>query len=592
MTTLLSSESGATVQQEIFKTLLRTPHRSVDEVLAIHREQLQRDPYLYGRLAVYAVARGECAVRDVQNVFLATLFTSDYPELRNAAWVMLQDMPAYRIERILKYVTGYTERIKHSSDASPMPRKEYGVEYERARYSKQHTDAAKRGKLVPSQSVKLGKSARRNKWATGRTVFSVDTYRVRHNAHNRSLNRVIKSAVKNYLRYRELDENREMMEGCLIRMRQAMRTLYAKCHLLPGNDEHSWINRALFHNEPPEGSRIEAMKRLVDSSDPTEQAQIIVEAKLPFAIVYSLVKTITPSVLIALVDSMSPQELLANLGKLKREGVFNNPELRELVENKIRKVKKARRGKVDALKGDIASEAVEGLDEGMKALVTEVTDAQLKLHGKISADTALLVDKSGSMTSAIELGKKIAAAIAQAGGDKFKACYLFGSTAVPINFDSADPKMSTYSGWQQLLRMHVAGGTTNMGSCLAAMIRSNIDVEQIILITDEGDNGTPKFSVVLKQYEKKFGHMPNIVIVRCGTYASDATERRCKSVEATVDVLEVADIDKISLPNLLQLLSRKSLFDLVQDILELPLPTRDDYYGKHPQMKPVEALAV
>ncbi|KKK96010.1 hypothetical protein LCGC14_2667060, partial [marine sediment metagenome] len=56
-----ASESQPSVQEEIFNSLLRTPHRSVDEFLEIHRTQLERDPFLYGCLATYAVHEGECA---------------------------------------------------------------------------------------------------------------------------------------------------------------------------------------------------------------------------------------------------------------------------------------------------------------------------------------------------------------------------------------------------------------------------------------------------------------------------------------------------------------------------------------------------
>ncbi len=135
-TRLIGSESEPSVQEEIFKTLLRTPHRSVDEVLSIHRAQLERDPFLYGCLAVYGVIEGQCAVRDLQDVFVATLFVSEFPEHREAAWVMFQDLPPYRAQRVVRYVTGYVEKIKHTSKDDPMPPQEFGLSYERAKTRK------------------------------------------------------------------------------------------------------------------------------------------------------------------------------------------------------------------------------------------------------------------------------------------------------------------------------------------------------------------------------------------------------------------------------------------------------------------------
>jgi len=281
----------------------------------------------------------------------------------------------------------------------------------------------------------------------------------------------------------------------------------------------------------------------------------------------------TPSILVSLIDAMTPQELLGNLATIKRDGAFDNPEIKELVQSKLEFSKKARKGKMDALKGETTLEAV-NLDEETKQIVQDITDAQIKQHGSIGAKTALLIDKSTSMRDAIELGKKIGASIAQAGGDKFKACYLFGTDPVLIQWTEADGDMTSYTAWAKKLRMQVAGGRTDIGKCLRAMMRSNISVEQIVLITDEGENGSPTFSTLLHDYKKQFGHMPSIVIVRLGQYAQDKVERGCKHSGAEVDVVHVSDIDKVSIPNLIQLLSRKSLFDLVQEIMETPLPTR------------------
>jgi len=380
-TTLPASESQPSVQEEIFKTLLRTPHRSVDEFLEIHAEQLKRDPFLYGCLATYAVHNGECAVRDIQDVFVATLFTSEFPEHREAAWVMLQDLPPYRVRRVVQYITGFAEVVTKTSLDSAMPRQgQYGLSYERANYSRNHPDKALRGKQIPRKTKKLGRKLKQQ-LKTSVSEITIDEYLVKHKGLGKSMSRTLRSGVAQYLHLRE--EGELMMEGAILRARNALRYLYAKAHLLPGGSESSWINRCIFHNEAPEGSRIESLKKLIASNDPTEQAEIIMEARLPYPLVRSLVKTITPSVLVALIDSMSPQELLANLASIKREGAFDNPEIKELVQEKLKKIKNAKKGKVDALKGETAAEAVESLDEETRTLVSEVTDSQMKKHGQI-----------------------------------------------------------------------------------------------------------------------------------------------------------------------------------------------------------------
>jgi hypothetical protein len=527
-------------------------------------------------LAVYAVVEGQCAVRDLQDIFVATLFVSEFPEHREAAWVMFQDMPPFRAERVVQYITGYAEIVKHTSqDKKPMPPQgEFGVSYERAK--------TRAGVEIPRRVQKIGRKLRRH--VGNVSQLTIDTWLVKHEGHKRPLNRVAKNAIAAYLRFRE--ENREMMEGAILRARTALKYLYAKAHLIPEGNDDGWINRALFHGEPPVGSRLDAQKKLIASNDPTEQAQIIMDAKLPYSTVQSLVETITPSVLIALVDTMSQQELLANLAKLKREGAFNNPEIKDLVQSKIAGAKGAKKGKVDALKGEIASQAVADLDDETKALVAEVTDAQLKHHGQIGVNTVMCVDTSWSMAHAIEEAKRAGAVLAQAGGDKFRGCYLFGSTARRVRWTQSDGDSTQYSAWQKKLKMVRADGGTNLGACLTAMIRDNEDVEQIIILTDEGENGHPYFFEKLPAYKEKFGHLPEIIIVRLnGQDLCNKVERTCRQAGAEVTVMDCTKTDKIALPNLVQLCSKKGIFELVQEVLELELPTKSEWQAQQAAAK-------
>lgn len=577
----VQSESDAAVHEEIFRTLLRTPHRSVDETLDIHRTQLKRDPELYGKLTVHAVHNGECAVRDVQDVFVATLFTSDFLEHRQAAWVMLQDFPPHRVERVLHYITGYSEVVVHRSIDDPMPTNgQFGLTYEPARYGKSYHDVALRGQAVPPKVRPIGRSLRAHLKTSAREM-TITRYQVKHEYHNRWANRIVQSAVRNYLRFREREDNRMLMEGAILRMRRSLLTLYKKMRIRP----IEWVENALFKGQPPEGSRIEAMQKLIAEDDPTVQATIIVDAKLPYPVVRSLIKAKTPSTTLASIIVMSPQEVLANLGMLKRDGAFDNPEIKEVLDAKLAKVKTAKKGKVDAFKGVTAKEAVADLDEKTKKLMTDITDEQLKLHGTIRARTFMLIDKSASMTDAIDTAKQLGAALAQAGGDKFAGACLFGTQPRRVAWKAADGDITKFSAWQEKLKMQNADGGTDLGACIPLMIRDKIDVEQILIITDEGENGRPYFYERLPEYKAAFGHIPNIVIIRLGRHACSNVERTCKRAGATVDVLSVADIDKISIPNVIQLLSKKSIFDLIQDVLDLSLPSREEWIAKH-QTKP------
>ena len=142
-------EQGLPVHEEMFRSLLQTPHRRVDETLALHLEQFERDPNFYGKLAVYAVVGENCAVRDVNEVFIAILLASSYAAHREAGYVMFQELPPYQAARVARYFTGYDEVVKHPSYEGALPNNgQYGVSWEKARYSKNYPDESKRGKVT------------------------------------------------------------------------------------------------------------------------------------------------------------------------------------------------------------------------------------------------------------------------------------------------------------------------------------------------------------------------------------------------------------------------------------------------------------
>jgi len=65
---------------------------------------------------------------------------------------------------------------------------------------------------------------------------------------------------------------------------------------------------------------------------------------------------------------------------------------------------------VSAYKAKVAAEAAQ-VDSETAAKLAQITEAQVKKRGEIHKSTALLIDKSASMESAIEVGKQIAALI-------------------------------------------------------------------------------------------------------------------------------------------------------------------------------------
>lgn len=479
------------VRLNILNSLLKSTHRKVEDVANAHKEMIAQDPLFYGHLAVWAQEHTD--VRDHQEMFVASLLLSEFPEHREAGYVLLQKFPPYRVERIKNHVK---------------------------------------------------------------------------KVYKKNPPRIMKSAVKTYLR--GFESNPARLDGAAMsRNGKSLTGLYASFRLQPGERAQS----ILFDDQPPADSKVGQLKMLAETEDPVEQAKLIVENNIPYTTAVGAVKNMTPTVLAALINQMTDQEVLVNLGALRKRGVMENPDLKTLVESKLEKVKKSK--KVDVLKAAKAAESA-GLDDEMSEQLNDISDTQLKSKGRISMSTALVIDKSSSMESAIEIGKRVGAMVSALVESEFH-CWVFDNVATEIQVQS-----DKLQDWDKALRMVRAGGCTSCGAPLHQMAMRGQEVEQIIMITDQGENRPPYFKQALDTWrEKFFGRVPRIVFINVGSYNRRVLEERCRNNEIEYEVFDLVDsTDYYSIPNLVPLLSKPGRLELLDDILSVPLPTREEFDKK------------
>jgi hypothetical protein len=104
------------VRLQILNSFLSTPHRQLEQLAPLHGDALARDPLFYSRLALWYFETSE--VRDHKALFAAHLLTSEYPEFREAGWVLLQEMAPFEVARVLdhaKRVIGKAPRVLKSA---------------------------------------------------------------------------------------------------------------------------------------------------------------------------------------------------------------------------------------------------------------------------------------------------------------------------------------------------------------------------------------------------------------------------------------------------------------------------------------------
>ncbi|MEM6645589.1 MAG: vWA domain-containing protein [Bacteroidota bacterium] len=387
--------------------------------------------------------------------------------------------------------------------------------------------------------------------------------------HRGKVPRLARTAVTRYLRRREAQPER--FDRAALVGRKAMKHLYAALHIRPS----ARADAILFKNEPPADSLAYRVKQIARAATPGEQAALIAEHRVPYTVAVGAVRAVTPAVLAALVNAMTPQETINHLKSLKARGAFDHPHVKGLIEAKLAEAQQDRR--VSAYKAKVASEAVPLTDE-TQAKLAEVTQAQVKRLGTIRRATALLVDKSGSMTVALEVGKRLAALIS---GVTEAPVYVvaFDSVAFSVTPGAsglrklfAREPATTLDAWEQAFAPLRASGSTSIGAGLDWLRRKRIAVEQVVIVTDEGENTAPYFTDVLAAYQRKLNTAVDVTIVKVG-WASDVLERRLRAVQAPFDTYTFRG-DYYALPNLVPLLARPSRLELLTEILDTPLPVR------------------
>jgi len=378
----------------------------------------------------------------------------------------------------------------------------------------------------------------------------------RANGLRRNLPRTIRTEIARYLREREADPN--WFDSAALTARKALKRLYALLHIRPSDR----AQQVLFQRAPPTGSSLYAVKALSRAETPADQARAIVQHNIPYRVAATVVQQMTPAVLAAIINSMSPQELMNNVASLKRRGALAHPQIAALIDSRLAIAASAPR--VSALKVKHAVQAA-GASGQTRQRLEAVADAQIKKKGVIKRPLALLIDKSASMEAAIEIGKHAGAMLSAVCAAKLYV-YAFDTIAYPIT-----PAGKTLADWERALEGITARGATACGAPLEVMLKKRQKVDQIVIITDEADNSSPRLVPSLLKY-RQLGIEPRVCIVRTPG-GTPVLERLLQRESWPVDVFPFAG-DYYSLPDLIPLLTQPTQFDLLMEIMDYPLPQR------------------
>ncbi len=363
--------------------------------------------------------------------------------------------------------------------------------------------------------------------------------------------RRVRNLVTMYLQQLESEGH---WQRVALQHRRVLKELYALTHTKP--NDHA--DKVLFKNDYTNASLFQTVG-LLKTMSASEAAGTILEKKIPFLIALGALgkKAKDPDVVLALINRMSPTELVTNTKMLERLGVKTNPALKGAFEAALTK---ASSSKANIFKTTRAAEQVS--DTELKTKLQGLQDKQLKSIG-VEGNWLVLADKSGSMSDAIEASKFVAGTLAKL--VKGQVWLVFFDTT-PQSIEVTGLSLDAIRHVTQYIR---AAGGTSIGCGLRWMLEMKKEIDGIAIVSDGCENSAPEFWSVYKQYADEFGKEVPVYLYKFrgddpGYYQLFVRGHELQEFDCTID------FDYYSLPNLVATM-RTNRYSLVDEIMSTKL---------------------
>jgi len=377
--------------------------------------------------------------------------------------------------------------------------------------------------------------------------------------------RALGRLVERYLRARE--RNPGWWIRTALSHKASLKRLYALHHLRPITDE---ANSVIMRDERPEGSVFWVLGQL-KTMEPAQAAGEIAKHKIPFLVALGALgaRAQEEPVVLALIDRMSATEIVTNTKALEKMGLQTSPALRAAYEQKLEQVKTSKQVN---LKAQRASEAQ--TDEGLKAKLAQAQSKQMEANA-VEGDWLVLGDKSGSMASAIEGARVVAATLAKMA--KGRVSLVFFDT-MPRHIDVTG---KSYDEILEMTKRIQAGGGTSIGCGLQWAVENKVEVDGIAIVSDAEENAMPIFASAYAHYStlvvgKK---VPVYLYMMGGRYGQKAFHTNMHAGGHDFQEFKLSETDYHSLPNLVATM-RTNRYGLIEEVMDTPLLTVDGVFKK------------
>jgi hypothetical protein len=372
---------------------------------------------------------------------------------------------------------------------------------------------------------------------------------------------LLEVALHGYLEVRQ--QKPKWWDKTVLQHRDSMKRLYRLSHHKPTKR----AQEILFEGKYPSGSVFEKVAML-GKVTAKEAAALILGNDIPFQVVVGATSNIkNKDVILALLEGATGNQIVTNSKMFEKLGVKNDPVLMAAYNAALLRAKEDK--KLNVLKAGIAAERSEYFADGLLNLQAHAT----KQLGSIEGNWLILADASGSMSTSIELARKIASLITERVSGKVWLIYF---NTAPTPFDVTG---KNYFQINNLTKHVKSGEGTSIGCGLSYLDSMNEEVDGIAIVSDGGDNSPPYFVHAYRKYSDKYGKEPTVYHFNVDGDMNAISDPKFPTI-MSMDGIEVFDVrggkvDYNSLPNIVETL-RVNKYSLLTEILNVPLLTIEE----------------
>ena len=563
----------------LYRQLMAVPHRNLGPPVRAFGEAMVQDPLFTSCMCVYLnLPRTEQKVRDIQDAAIIALLQADprqFSEFREAGRCLWAGediypgcgavgLPPFRMLRVDEYMDS---RFMVMHSGAVLGRTVQCAEI--ARFSSpKEAEKAKLGLARQIALREMGESGGRGKTKeAGRLVAEraaqiVGGLVIQADAQHKKAPRTMERLVCDWFAMLERDPWRQ--DGVVLLNRKALRRTWwrHRGRLAVHSRKYPRLYALLFGKaaDMPQDSRIYLLKQIVRLQEAGEAAQAVrmaIEHRIPFKVATSVLGKLTPVVGVALFRLMSPTEALNSIRWVEASGLLEHEELRAMFEEKVKRA---------SATASVASmdhrRSAQATDERLKAIVQEAKEMAVQTGGRIVRDTDVYTDASGSQELSIKFGIEFASRIA-ALCDAEKRLVFFKQYAKLI-----EPREWSLAGIRDATRVIRAGGRTSMVAALRTSQEHGGPGQQIVLITDGGEN-VGNFAQALAQLPDP----PHVIMIKLPG-DRDVLSPRLERAGLSLDRFECDGRDYYVFDAVMPMLVGPKRKTLVDAILETVLPRR------------------